>query len=60
MDQKSKQEMVKNALKEVDKNQDGYICYEEFKQFVAKTRRAQILSTLKPRQAASIIKIEYS
>ena len=49
MDQKSKRDMVKNTLNEIDKNQDGYICYEEFKQFVAKVRRSQILSTQKSR-----------
>ena len=49
MDQQSKREIVKNTLNEIDKNKDGYICYEEFKIFVAKVRRSQIMSTQKSR-----------
>ena len=45
MDQQSKRDIVKNTLNEIDKNQDGYICYDEFKAFVAKVRRSQIMST---------------
>ena len=45
MDQKSKRDIVSNTLNEIDKNKDGYICYEEFKMFVAKVRRSQIMST---------------
>ena len=49
MDQQSNREIVKNTLNEIDKNKDGYICYEEFKIFVAKVRRSQIMSTQKSR-----------
>ena len=49
MDQKSKRDIVHSTLNEIDKNQDGYICYEEFKMFVAKVRRSQIMSTQKSR-----------
>jgi len=49
MDQQSNREIVKNTLNEIDKNKDGYICYEEFKMFVAKVRRSQIMSTQKSR-----------
>ena len=50
MDQQSKRDIVKNTLNEIDKNQDGYICYDEFKMFVAKVRRSQIMSTQHSRQ----------
>ena len=51
MDQQSKRDIVKNTLNEIDKNQDGYICYDEFKAFVAKVRRSQIMSTQHSRHA---------
>ena len=45
MDQDNKRDIVKKSLMEIDKNQDGYICYDEFKMFLAKVRRSQIMST---------------
>ena len=52
MDQETKKEIVKKTLNEIDTNNDGFICYDEFKTFVGrvrKTGRSQMYKTQESR-----------
>lgn len=45
MDRRKERHLLKQSLHEVDTNHDGYISYEEYKQFVLKMRRGHIFTT---------------
>ena len=45
MDEHSKRDNVKKALIEIDKDQNGFISYDEFKLFFQMVRRSEIMST---------------